>query len=163
MMRRKTFEPQRFAQRVERSLAFLFVLASLVVASAAVASAQGGEFHVDYTVEVAATNAHLFHVTADVRNVRDAQIDLALPIWTPGWYTVENYAKNILRMKFTDGEGHALAHRMTRKQTWRVETGGAHEIKVDFDYFANVLALNQAKITNDFAFFTGTELFLEAV
>src|SRR6266404_4705814 len=30
------------------------------------------------------------------------------------------------------------------------------------DYKASVLALNKAKITSDFAFFTGTELFLEA-
>jgi predicted metalloprotease with PDZ domain len=51
---------------------------------------------------------------------------------------------------------------MIRKQTWRVETRGLDSIKVEFDYRANVLALNQAKITGDFAFFTGTELFLEA-
>src|SRR6185369_11269603 len=32
----------------------------------------------------------------------------------------------------------------------------------DYDYQATVLALNQAKITKDFAFFTGIELFLQA-
>ncbi|MDQ3907493.1 MAG: hypothetical protein M3268_04025, partial [Acidobacteriota bacterium] len=143
-------------------LALLLLLASLACASAARGQDEQ-PLRVDYTVEVADVNAHLFHVTADVKNVRDAQIELALPTWSPGWYTVENYAKNILRMKFTDGEGHTLAHRMTRKQTWRVETGGAREVKVEFDYLANVLALNQAKITNDFAFFTGTQLFLEPV
>jgi predicted metalloprotease with PDZ domain len=51
---------------------------------------------------------------------------------------------------------------MSKKQTWNVDTRGLHEIKVDFDYRASVLALNQAKITNDFAFFQGIELFLQA-
>jgi predicted metalloprotease with PDZ domain len=163
MMKQRDSQPQIFAPVFKRRAAFLLLLASLVLASASVVAAQGGEFRVDYTVEVANTNAHLFHITTDVKNVRGEQLDLALPTWTPGWYTVENYAKNILRMKFTDGEGHELPHQMTRKQTWRITTNGAREVKIDFDYFANVLALNQAKVTNDYAFFTGTELFLEAV
>jgi predicted metalloprotease with PDZ domain len=163
MMRQKTSQSRNFEQRFKHGLAFLFVLASLVCASASVAAAQDDQLRVDYTVEVASTSGHLFHVTADVKGVREAQLELALPTWTPGWYTVENYFKNVLRLKFTDAEGHALPHQMTRKQTWRVATNGAREIKIDFDYFANVLALNQAKITNDYAFFTGTQLFLEPI
>src|SRR5205085_10739312 len=50
----------------------------------------------------------------------------------------------------------------TRKQTWRVDTRGVGRIKVEFDYRANVLALNQAKIAKDYAFFTGIQLFLMA-
>src|SRR3982751_5255548 len=142
MMRRGNYQPQTFAPDCKRRAAFLLLLASLVCASASRAAAQGGEFRVEYTVEVANTNAHLFHVTTDVKGVRDAQLDLALPTWTPGWYTVENYARNILRFKFTDGEGREVPHQMTRKQTWRVQTNGARALKIDFDYFANVLALN---------------------
>jgi predicted metalloprotease with PDZ domain len=162
-MRRENLHRRTSATDLKRRIAFLFLLASIFCASVSVAAAQGDEFRVDYTVEVASTTGHLFHVTADVRGVRDSQLELSLPMWTPGWYTVENYAKNILRFKVTDAEGRELPHQLTRKQTWRVQTNGAREVKINFDYFANVLALNQAKITNDFAFFTGTELFLEAV
>jgi predicted metalloprotease with PDZ domain len=136
---------------------------SLVLGSASAAAAQADQFRVDYTVEVASTNGHLFHVTADVKNLRDSKIDFSLPTWTPGWYTVENYAKNILRFKVTGSTGRPLPHWMTKKQTWRVLAGDHKEIKIEFDYFADVLALNQAKITNDYAFFTGTQLFLEPV
>jgi predicted metalloprotease with PDZ domain len=51
---------------------------------------------------------------------------------------------------------------MIRKQTWRVVTKGLDSIRIEFDYKASVLALNQARIASDFAFFTGTALFLEA-
>ncbi len=37
------------------------------------------------------------------------------------------------------------------------------EIRIDYDYSATVLGLNQAKIATDFAFFTGIELFLEPI
>jgi predicted metalloprotease with PDZ domain len=138
------------------------LLAAIALVSASISTAQGNEFRVDHTVEVAPAT-HLFHVTTEVKNIRQSELDLALPTWTPGWYSIQDYAKNILRMKFTDGEGRPLTHRLTRKQTWLVETNGAHNIKVEFDYAANVLALNQAKITPDYAFFTGTQLFLEPV
>lgn len=136
------------------------MLAAIAVVSASISTAQDNQFHVDHTVE-AAPDTHLFHVITEVRNIRQPQLDLALPAWTPGWYTIEDYAKNVLRMKFTDGEGRPLAYRAVRKQTWRVQTNGVRNIRVEFDYLANVLALNQAKVTSDYAFFTGTQLFLE--
>lgn len=145
-----------------RRLAFVLLLASCALASAP-AAAQTDEFRADYTVEVASTKDHLFHVTTELRNVSGPQLVLSLPTWTPGWYTIENYAKNLLRFKVTDAAGRPLEHHMTRKQTWTVETKGARDVRVEFDYYANVLALNQAKVTSDYAFFTGTQLFLEPV
>jgi predicted metalloprotease with PDZ domain len=140
----------------------LTLLAAIAVVSVSISTAQDNQFRVDHTVEVAPAT-HLLHVTTEVKNIRQPQLDLALPTWTPGWYTIEDYAKNVLRMKFTDGSGRTLAHRVVRKQTWRVETNGVRNIKVEFDYLANILALNQAKVTSDYAFFTGTQLFLEPV
>lgn len=162
-MKRENFERRYSTPDRVRLFTRAVLLAVIVCASASAASAQGDQFRVDYTVEVASTSGHLFHVTADVKNLRDSQIDFSLPTWTPGWYTVENYAKNILRFKVTGSAGSPLGHWMTKKQTWRVFVGDHKQIKIEFDYFANVLALNQAKITNDYAFFTGTQLFLEPV
>jgi predicted metalloprotease with PDZ domain len=162
-MKRENFERRYSKPDRVRLFTRVVLLAVIVCAFASVASAQGDQLRVDYTVEVASTGGHLFHVTADVKNLHDSRIDLSLPTWTPGWYTVENYAKNILRFKVTGSTGRPLGHWMTKKQTWRVFVGDHKQIKIEFDYFANVLALNQAKITNDYAFFTGTQLFLEPV
>jgi predicted metalloprotease with PDZ domain len=127
------------------------------------AFAQSNQLRVDYTVAVADLDKQLFHVTTEVKNIKEPSVTLSLPTWTPGWYTIENYAKNILRFKITDARGNWLQPTMTRKQTWRVDTRGLNQIKIEFDYKASVLALNQAKIAKDFAFFTGTQLFLEVV
>lgn len=141
---------------------FLSIAFFVVLAASARAQGQADGLHIDYTVKVASVEARLFHVTADIKNIKETRLDLSLPVWTPGWYTIENYAKNILRFHITDGAGNRLPHHMTRKQTWRVETKGLNRIKAEFDYRADVLALNQAKIAQDFAFFTGTQLFLMA-
>jgi len=145
-----------------------FIIAVLVACFAAAAQAaapsrSAADIRVDYTVEVADTAQQLFHITTDIKNVSGPTLELSLPTWTPGWYTIENYYKNVLRFVVKDENGRRVQPIMTRKQTWRVPTAGMKSLRVEYDYRANVLALNQAKITADYAFFTGTELFLEAV
>ena len=144
---------------------FILTLATgLILFLAPAANAQKRDaFHIDYTVSISSVEGHLFHVTADVKNIKEPHLELSLPTWTPGWYTVENYFKNVLRFKITDATGKWLQPEMIHKQTWRVETKGLDSIKLEFDYRANVLALNQAKISSDYAFFTGIELFVMAV
>ncbi|HKS43237.1 MAG TPA: PDZ domain-containing protein [Blastocatellia bacterium] len=148
-------------QRLSRAFILSLSIWFIAVADAS-AFGQTNQFRMDYTVTLRDPQDRLFHITTDVKNIREPQLSFSLPTWTPGWYTVENYAKNILRFKITDAKGARLQPVMTRKQTWRVDTKGIDQIKIEYDYRADILALNQAKIANDFAFFTGIELFLMA-
>lgn len=116
---------------------------------------------ITHTVSLSDPATQQFHITTDIGKIDQPQLDLSLPTWTPGWYTVENYFKNVLRFRVTDASGRVLPLRMSRKQTWNIDTRGLKEIRVDYDYSATVLGLNQAKIATDFAFFTGIQLFLE--
>src|SRR5262249_21731366 len=92
------------------------------------ATAQDNQFRIDYTVALAHPEQQLFHVTAEVKNIHEDQLSLQLPTWAPGWYTVENYAKNILRFTVTDAKGARLQPVMTRKQTWRLDTRGIERL-----------------------------------
>jgi predicted metalloprotease with PDZ domain len=116
-----------------------------------------------YKVEIKDKEKQLFHITTEIENIRTPQLQLSLPTWTPGWYVIENYGKNLLRFTVTDGSGKRLQPRMSKKQTWVINTAGINKITVEYDYAATVLGLNQARIGEDFAFFTGTELFLEPI
>lgn len=139
----------------------LFLL--LLTVGVNTALAQKGRLTIDHTVTLKDPSTQQFHISTDIKNINQPRLDLSLPTWTPGWYTVENYFKNVLRFRITDAGGKVLPHTMSRKQTWNIDTRGLKEIRIDYDYQATVLALNQAKVTKDFAFFTGIELFLEAV
>src|SRR5262245_6177524 len=132
----------------------------LGVLVAPAAFAQGRGLDVEYTVKVADIPGQLFHVTTGIRNINQAALDLSLPAWSPGWYVIENYAKNILRFRVTDAGGRELRPVQVRKQTWRVDTKGISRVIVEFDYKAAVLSANQARIAVDYALFTGTQLFL---
>ncbi len=136
------------------------VLILLLLIAAQAGLAQKGALEIEYTVTLTDPATRQFHITTDIKNIKQAQLALSLPTWTPGWYTVENYGKNLLRFKITDKVGKWLPHRMSRKQTWTVDTRTVDHIRVEYDYRATVLALNQAKIADDYAFFTGIQLFL---
>ncbi|MEP6847350.1 MAG: PDZ domain-containing protein [Acidobacteriota bacterium] len=146
-------------QQIRRLFLSLSVIVLLLSVSA---FAQKGSLKIDYTVTLSDTATQEFHVSTDIENINQPRLDLSLPTWAPGWYTVENYFKNVSKFRITDASGKVLLHTMSRKQTWNVDTTGLKEIKVDYDYRATVLGLNQAKIAKDFAFFTGIELFLQA-
>jgi predicted metalloprotease with PDZ domain len=133
---------------------------SLSVVVAPVAMAQDRGLAIEYTVKVADIPGQLFHVTTDIRNINQPSFDLSLPVWSPGWYVIENYAKNISRFRVSEPGGRELRPAQVRKQTWRIDTKGISRVVVEFDYLANVLSANQARIASDYAFFTGTQLFL---
>jgi predicted metalloprotease with PDZ domain len=145
------------------SVRALVVLTCALVSAPAHAQAREGAFHAEYTVAVKDTAAHLFHVTATFSQLHQPRLDLALPAWTPGWYTIENYAKNVLRFTVTDGAGTRLRAPLSHASTWSIDTRGKDRVTAEFDYSATVSAVNQAKVTSTYAFFTGTQLFLEPV
>ena len=148
----------KYFGRPSRILLFVFVLLT-----AQATWGQTGKLDITYTLALRDTASRQFHVTTEIKNIKQDRLELALPTWTPGWYVVENYAKNVIRFDVTDGGGKRLQPLMTRKQTWSVPTKGVSQIKVTYSYRATVLGLNQAKVGDDYAFFTGIQLFLEPV
>jgi len=147
-------------RHLERLFPSVFVIVLLV--GAQVSFAQKGALQIDYTVTLNDPATQQFHIKTDIKNINQPQLTLSLPTWTPGWYVVENYYKNVLRFKITDTNGKRLPNTMSKKQTWNVDTRNVKSLRVEYDYRATVLALNQAKIDTDYAFFTGIELFLQA-
>ena len=129
------------------------ILLLLVLAVAAQAAPR-----LDYTMRIADAPRHLFHLTIQATNVTGATLDIALPSWTPGWYTIRPYASNVMRLEARAG-GQRLALRAIDKQTYRIETQGHNSLTIDYDYFANNLAVNGAELTEQRGFFLGTNLF----
>ena len=110
------------SRRAPRSL-LVFVLLLFVQA----AYSQKGALDVTYSVSVKDIPNQHFHVTTDIRNINQPRLELSLPTWTPGWYVVENYAKNLLRFEVTDGNGKRLQPRMTRA----IWSGNASPYSID--------------------------------
>src|SRR5690349_17617618 len=113
---------------LKRSLVFVGLAVCFLFFSTATSFGQTDKLRVDYTVKIKSIDGRLFHVRTEIKNISEPKLDVSLPTWAPGWYTIENYAKNILRFEITNAKGERLPHIMTRKQTWEINTKGLIEI-----------------------------------
>ena len=102
----------------------VLAVALAVGGTSPVAAQQPRPFQVEYIVEVKEVRAQLFHVTATFTGVNQPQLDLALPVWTPGWYTLEYYAKNVRAFIVKDGQGKRVRRRSYARRRRGLEREG---------------------------------------
>lgn len=84
---------------------------------------------------------------------------LSMPAWTPGDYTIANYARNVVGFRAMSG-ATALSWDKLDHDTWRVFPNGAKEATVSFDAAAESLDNGASWTAPNFAFFNGTNVFL---
>lgn len=66
-------------------------------------------------------------------------LPLQLPVWRPGRYELQNYARYIQRIEAVSDTGKALTLRRTARHTWHVPTKGAEKVILRYNYFAKQL------------------------
>ena len=84
---------------------------------------------------------------------------LSLPAWTPGDYSIANFARYVTDFSATDGAS-PLSWDKLDHDTWRLRVTRAGQVRVTFEYLAMTLDNSNSWTKPDFAFFNGTNLFL---
>ncbi|MGH7538815.1 MAG: M61 family metallopeptidase [Gemmatimonadales bacterium] len=115
---------------------------------------------VRYEVSIASAAGHLFHVKAWFPTAGEDTLLVSLPAWSPGSYTIENYARYVRHFTARDAAGKSLFWDRLDKDTWRIGTGGSSQVTVELDYFADEIDLSRSRLVSDFGVLLGTNLFL---
>ncbi len=101
-----------------------------------------------------------FHVSAEFPAAGKDTLLVSLPAWSPGNYEIQNYARYVHGFHAKNASGQALYWDRFDKDTWRVATGRAERVTVEFDYSSDTIDLSIARTAQDFAQFLGTNLFM---
>src|SRR5262249_18283072 len=99
---------------------------ALLIAGGCAASAvvaRGAE-PIVYTVKVPAPETHVAEVEAVVPTEGRLSIELMMPVWTPGYYRAEDYARCVKALSARTADGKSLAVEQPRKNRWHIATGG---------------------------------------
>jgi predicted metalloprotease with PDZ domain len=125
--------------------------------------ARGGPA-VEYRVSMQEPSTHCFDVRMTVANAegraKGGELAFSMPVWTPGSYLVRDFARNVLSIEASDGEGKPLAMRKDTKSRWMVKTGGADRVTVTYRVYAFSLSTNTSYIDSDHAIINGASVFL---
>jgi predicted metalloprotease with PDZ domain len=88
------------------------------------------------------------------------QLDLVMPVWTPGSYLVREFERHVQDFAVTDGAGRALAWHKVNKDTWRVETGGTRALRATYRVYANELSVRTNDLDDQQAFWNNSALLM---
>ncbi len=103
---------------------------------------------------------HIFHVVLRCENLTGNLRDFTLPQWSPGYYGMGNYWRNISDFRAEDTAGHSLPWEKVTTNTWRVATDGAPVVILAYDIFANTIFPANSYLGEDRAFLSPAAAFL---
>ncbi|MGH9943364.1 MAG: M61 family metallopeptidase [Pyrinomonadaceae bacterium] len=158
------------AMRLTRR-SFVLVFASVLWLTAApILSAQtqprvaGPAPEITYIVSMPQPYTHLLHVEARVAAGRNSslpsQLDLVMPVWTPGSYLVREFERHVQDFAAEAAGGRAVQWRKVNKNTWRVDAGTAREVKATYRVYANELTVRTNELNDRHAFWNNAALLM---
>src|ERR1700734_3237352 len=92
---------------------------------------QSARFHppVRYSVRFPAPRTHYLSVEARLPVEGESEVEIFLPVWTPGSYLVREYARNIEAVSVSGADGKPLRFTKSSKNRWLIRTDGADEVR----------------------------------
>lgn len=112
-----------------------------------------------YTVEMPQPSSHLFVVTLEIQGWDKPQLDLKMPVWTPGSYLVREYARLLQDFRALTPAQTPLGFEKLSKNHWRVNTHHQRDIIVKYHIFANDLTVRTNHLDSSHGYFNGAALF----
>ena len=111
-----------------------------------------------YTVRIPAPQTHYVEVEARVPTGAQPRVELMMAVWTP--YVIREYAKNLEAVTARTEDGRPLEIEKSRKNRWRIETGGADPAIVSYRVYCQVMGVQDNWVDDEFALLNGAPTFL---
>ncbi|TXK52204.1 M61 family metallopeptidase [Pontibacter qinzhouensis] len=106
-------------------------------------------------------HTHYFEVELHLKGTgRKGHIDYKMPVWAPGSYLIREFPKNVEGFVATDKAGKNLRAEKIDKNTWRVYSQKASEVKVKYKVYAFELSVRTSFIDASHGYVNGTSVFM---
>ena len=116
---------------------------------------------INYVVSMTKPWTHLLEVELTLKWASSpGNVELKMPVWTPGSYLVREYARHVQDFAAADAGGKALTWEKTNKNTWRVTTGGSKDLVVKYRVYANELTVRTNELNDEHAFWNNAALLM---
>ncbi len=116
-----------------------------------------------YTVKFPAPETQYAEVEVKIPTGKRAVIELMVPVWSPGFYRVEDYAGRVESFAARTVDGRALAVERPQKNRWRIETGGAVVVIASYRLLCNGRSVTTNSVGAELAVLNGGATFMTLV
>ena len=101
---------------------------------------------IEYIVTIRNPVSHLYELEMSIKGIRETAVSVSMPAWSPGAYTIRDYAKNVQDFRAANGRGQPLRWEQTDKQTWRVAKPANDDVTVRYQVFSTLLTDQMADL-----------------
>lgn len=134
---------------------WLAALALLLVATIAQA-------RVDYSIDLRQPEHHLAQVSMVFPETPGPFLDVKMPAWRTGRYSIINQANGVRSFAATDGEGRPLRWGKVDKSTWRIALDRPASVRISYELYGNELGLRSRHIDDSHAYLNASAVWMYA-
>ena len=114
-----------------------------------------------YYLRLSRPTTHLLEVEVVASKVTEPALEFVMPAWSPGRYSIYDFAKNVQEFGVVGAQGNPLPWRKTDKQTWRVETQNSKgTVRTSYRVYANDLDATFSQFDTTHANVNGASVFM---
>ncbi len=115
---------------------------------------------IEYTISMENPNNHYFHVSLTYSGLKEDETELKMPVWTPGYYMIMDYPKNVINFNVTDASGNKLIWEKTSKNRWLINTNRVNSIHVSYDVYAFRISVAESFLDDGRGFISPTGIYM---
>ncbi len=141
-----------------KAMKFLFLIIFSLPCSST--PAQKTQSSMAYHVSMPEPASHMFHIIFTCTGIKGETLDLKMPAWTPGYYQLLNYAKNVENFKVTDGTGAAISWAKPNQNSWQLQTKNTNQVIINYDVKATTSFVAQSFLDTTHGYIIPAGVFL---
>jgi predicted metalloprotease with PDZ domain len=117
---------------------------------------------VHYTLGMSRPSSHFLEVEMRVSGLGagDKNLDIAMPAWRTGRYSIFDFAGGVTGVSAQDGAGGALTFQKIDKQTWRINKGRSTTVIVRYRVYADEFNMRTRGLNDEHAFADPAAVFM---
>jgi len=103
---------------------------------------------IHYSLSIPEPHTHYVKVEMEIVAANKKEVQLSMPVWTPGSYLVREFSKSVERFEAT-ASGKPLSVTKTNKNTWSIAKGKAEKINVSYWVYAYEFSVRTSFVDAD--------------
>jgi predicted metalloprotease with PDZ domain len=113
-----------------------------------------------YVLRIPAPQTHYIEIEATYPTSGRPTVDLMMAVWTPGSYLIREFERHVESVRARDTADRALQLEKTRKNRWRVHTGGTRTVRLNYRVYANEHQARTDWVEDSFALINGAATYI---
>lgn len=130
-----------------------------IITLLAVSMTAKSQVKIGFEVSFKEPQAHYAEIEMNISGLSKDYIDVKMPVWTPGSYLVREFSKSVEGFG-ASADGKALKYEKVRKNTWRIYSAKAANVKVNYRIYGFEISVRTPFIDDSHAFLSTSAVFM---